>query len=49
MDLTTLTKTELLAKCAEAGITKCKSKNKSELIDLINSVNCVNGVSQAET
>jgi len=37
MDLTTLSKTELLAKCQELGITKCKSKNKSELIDAINS------------
>ena len=36
MDLTKLSKTELLAKCEELGITKCKSKNKSELIDLIN-------------
>lgn len=36
MDLTTLSKTELLAKCQELGITKCKSKNKSELIDAIN-------------
>jgi DNA adenine methylase len=30
-----LTKTELLAKCAELGLTKYKSKNKSELIKLI--------------
>jgi len=36
MDLTKLSKTELLAKCEELGITKCKSKNKSKLIDLIN-------------
>jgi DNA adenine methylase len=36
MDLTKLSKTELLAKCEEVGITKCKSKNKGELIDLIN-------------
>ena len=36
MDLTKLSKTELLAKCEELGITKYKSKNKGDLIDLIN-------------
>jgi DNA (cytosine-5)-methyltransferase 1 len=36
MDFTKLTKTELLTKCKELGITKCKSKNKSELIKLLN-------------
>jgi DNA (cytosine-5)-methyltransferase 1 len=36
MELTKLSKTELLAKCEELGIKKCKSKNKCELIDLIN-------------
>jgi site-specific DNA-methyltransferase (adenine-specific) len=36
MDLTNLSKTELLAKCEEHCITKCKSKNKNELIELIN-------------
>lgn len=36
MDLTKLSKTELLTKCEELEITKFKSKNKSELIDLIN-------------
>ena len=36
MDLTKLSKTDLLAKCEELGITKCKSKNKGELIELIN-------------
>ena len=35
MDLTTLSKTELLEKCEELGIKKCKSKNKGELIDLL--------------
>jgi hypothetical protein len=29
-------KQELLKKCEEHGITKCKSKNKTELIKLIN-------------
>jgi hypothetical protein len=37
MDLTKLSKTELLVKCEEIGIKKCKSKNKEELINLINS------------
>jgi DNA (cytosine-5)-methyltransferase 1 len=36
MDLTKLSKNELLVKCEELGITKCKSKNKTELIKLIN-------------
>jgi DNA modification methylase len=36
MELTKLSKSELLIKCEELGITKCKSKNRGELIDLIN-------------
>ena len=36
MDLIKLSKTKLLEKCEELGITKCKSKNKSKLIELIN-------------
>lgn len=35
-ELTKLSKTELLIKCEELGIKKCKSKNKNELIELIN-------------
>jgi len=35
MDLHKLTKKELLNKCEELGIQKCKSKNKSELLSLI--------------
>ncbi len=35
MDFTKLSKTELLEKCATFGIHKCKSKTKSELIQLI--------------
>ena len=35
MDLTKLSKTELLVKCEENGIKKCKSKNKKELINLL--------------
>jgi DNA (cytosine-5)-methyltransferase 1 len=34
-DLSTLSKPELLAKCNEFGITRCKSKKKCELIELI--------------
>ena len=36
MDLTKLLKTELLLRCEELGITKCKCKNKNEIIELIN-------------
>lgn len=36
MDLNKLSKPELLEKCKELGIIKCKSKNKDQLIDLIN-------------
>lgn len=36
MDLSKLTKTKLLERCEELGITKCKSKNKDKLIELIN-------------
>ena len=39
MDLTKLSKLELLEKCEELGIKKCKSKNKGELIILINTKN----------
>lgn len=39
MDLTKLSKPELLAKCEELGFTKCKSKNKGDLIGLINKKN----------
>jgi len=35
MDLAKLTKQKLLEKCEELGITKCKSKNKNNLIILI--------------
>jgi DNA (cytosine-5)-methyltransferase 1 len=37
MDLTKLLKHELLIKCEELGIVKCKSKTKSDLIQLITS------------
>ncbi len=35
MDLTKLSKTELLSKCEELGFKKCKSKNKNYLINII--------------
>jgi len=36
MDISKMSKLELLEKCKELGITKCSSKNKGELIGLIN-------------
>ena len=44
MDLTKLSKTELLIKCEGLGITKCKSKNKCKLIELINQKQNVNTI-----
>jgi DNA (cytosine-5)-methyltransferase 1 len=37
MDLSIMSKTELLEKCKELGITRCLSKNKSQLVELIQS------------
>ena len=37
MDLTKISKQELLVKCQELGIEKCKSKSKTDLIKIINS------------
>ena len=37
MDISKMSKLELLKKCEELGITKCSSKNKAQLIELINS------------
>jgi DNA modification methylase len=37
-DLLKLTKIKLLEKCEELGITRCKSKNKTELITLISKI-----------
>ena len=39
MDISKISKLELLEKCKEFGITKCNSKNKSQLINLIKSKN----------
>lgn len=36
MDISKMSKLELLEKCKDLGITKCSSKNKSQLIELIN-------------
>jgi len=44
MELTKLSKTELLIKCEGLGITKCKSKNKGKLIELINQKQNVNTI-----
>ena len=35
MNLTKLSKNELLVKCEALGVTKCKSKNKMDLIEII--------------
>ena len=37
MDISKMSKIDLLEKCKELGITKCSSKNKPQLIELINS------------
>ena len=39
MDISKISKLELLEKCKELGITKCNSKNKSQLINLIKGKN----------
>ena len=39
MDISKMSKFGLLEKCKELGITKCSSKNKSQLIELIHSKN----------
>lgn len=44
MDFSKLSKKELLAKCEELGITKCKSKNKTQLIQLITETEQKKGV-----
>lgn len=41
-DIIPQSKKELLLKCAELGITKCTSKNKSELLELINNNTNIN-------
>jgi len=41
IDISKMSKLELLEKCTELGITKCSPKNKSQLIELINGKNKV--------
>ena len=41
MELINLSKSELLLKCLDLGFTKCKSKNKTQLIELISSKNSI--------
>ena len=41
LDLSKLTKAELLIKCDEIGLTKVKSKTKPELIALLSAKNIV--------
>ena len=48
MNLTKLLRTELLEKCEELGITKCKSKNKGELVELLKSYQKVKEVEKVE-
>jgi DNA (cytosine-5)-methyltransferase 1 len=44
MDILNMSKIDLLEKCKELGIIKCNSKNKSQLIELINSKIKLNNV-----
>lgn len=44
MDLSKLTKSELLIKCEELGIKKCKSKSKDDLVKLLESLSNKNKV-----
>ena len=46
MDLTKLSRTKLLEKCNELGITKYKSKNKGDLMELIYKINQINQINQ---
>ena len=48
-ELSKLSKQALLEKCEELRITKCKSKNKSQLIQLINNIITDTQVSIAES
>ena len=54
MELKKLSKIELLEKCEEIGLTKYKSKNKNELIELINTKNdieknCISNLNSLNT
>ena len=45
IDISKMNKLELLEKCKELGITKCSSKNKSQLIELIHSIQLTPNIS----
>jgi DNA (cytosine-5)-methyltransferase 1 len=45
MDISKMSKLQLLEKCKELGITKCISKNKSQLIELIHSKELMTDIS----
>ena len=49
MDISKMSKLELLEKCKELGITKCSSKNKSQLIELIHSKQLMSDISNKTT
>lgn len=44
MDISKMSKIELLEKCKEMGITKYSSKNKQQLIELIKSNDKINNI-----
>ena len=46
MDISKMSRIYLLEKCKELGITKCSSKNKPQLIELINSKNKTEPISE---
>jgi len=48
MNTSKMSKLELLEKCKELGITRCSSKNKSQLIELINSKQKIKAEAEAE-
>jgi DNA (cytosine-5)-methyltransferase 1 len=45
MDISKMSKLELMEKCKELGITKCSSKNKSQLLELITSKQSIHNIS----
>lgn len=49
MNISKMSKSELLEKCKELGITKCNSKNKSQLIELILSKQNMSNILEEKT
>jgi len=45
MDISKMSKLELMEKCKELGTTKCSSKNKSQLLELITSKQSIHNIS----